>query len=68
MNLSNLGQQAGQTLLSLIDGQPVAPGIRKLPAASSSGGHAEAHEIGRIETHAPDNGGDGRQQTMGGTP
>jgi LacI family transcriptional regulator len=31
MNLSNLGQQAGQTLLSLIDGQPVAPGIRKLP-------------------------------------
>jgi LacI family transcriptional regulator len=31
MNLSNLGQQAGQTLLSLIDGQPVEPGIRKLP-------------------------------------
>ena len=31
MNLSNLGQQAGQTLLSLIDGKAVEPGIRKLP-------------------------------------
>jgi LacI family transcriptional regulator len=31
MNLSALGQQAGRTLLSLIEGQPVEPGIRKLP-------------------------------------
>jgi LacI family transcriptional regulator len=31
MNLSDLGHEAGQTLLSLIDGQPVEPGIRKLP-------------------------------------
>jgi len=31
MNLSDLGQQAGRTLLSLIDGRPVEPGVRKLP-------------------------------------
>ena len=31
MNLSDLGRQAGRTLLALIDGQPVAPGVRKLP-------------------------------------
>jgi LacI family transcriptional regulator len=31
MNLSALGRHAGRTLLSLIEGQPVDPGVRKLP-------------------------------------
>ncbi|TJW58036.1 MAG: LacI family transcriptional regulator, partial [Mesorhizobium sp.] len=31
MNLSTLGREAGLALLSLVDGQPAAPGIRKLP-------------------------------------
>jgi len=31
MNLVALGREAGMTLLSLVDGKPVEPGIRKLP-------------------------------------
>ncbi|RUU50572.1 LacI family transcriptional regulator, partial [Mesorhizobium sp. M2C.T.Ca.TU.009.01.2.1] len=31
MNLASLGREAGLALLSLVDGQPAAPGIRKLP-------------------------------------
>ncbi|UCI06118.1 LacI family DNA-binding transcriptional regulator [Mesorhizobium sp. B1-1-8] len=31
MNLSTLGREAGLALLSLVGGQPAAPGIRKLP-------------------------------------
>lgn len=31
MNLAALGREAGLTLLSLVGGQPAAPGIRKLP-------------------------------------
>ena len=31
MNLTALGREAGLTLLSLVDGKPVEPGIRKLP-------------------------------------
>jgi LacI family transcriptional regulator len=31
MNLAALGREAGLTLLSLVDGKPVEPGIRKLP-------------------------------------
>jgi LacI family transcriptional regulator len=31
MNLTTLGREAGLTLLSLVDGKPVEPGIRKLP-------------------------------------
>ncbi|SHE99079.1 transcriptional regulator, LacI family [Kaistia soli DSM 19436] len=31
MNLVTLGREAGMTLLSLVDGKPVEPGIRKLP-------------------------------------
>ena len=31
MNLVALGREAGLTLLSLVDGKPVEPGIRKLP-------------------------------------
>lgn len=31
MNLVALGREAGMTLLSLVDGNPVEPGIRKLP-------------------------------------
>ncbi|RWH08370.1 MAG: LacI family transcriptional regulator, partial [Mesorhizobium sp.] len=31
MNLSALGREAGLALLSLVGGQPAAPGIRKLP-------------------------------------
>ncbi|AZO08475.1 MULTISPECIES: LacI family DNA-binding transcriptional regulator [unclassified Mesorhizobium] len=31
MNLAALGREAGLALLSLVDGQPAAPGIRKLP-------------------------------------
>jgi LacI family transcriptional regulator len=31
MNLATLGREAGLTLLSLVDGKPVEPGIRKLP-------------------------------------
>jgi LacI family transcriptional regulator len=31
MNLSSLGREAGMTLLSLVDGKAVEPGIRKLP-------------------------------------
>lgn len=31
MNLTALGREAGLTLLSLVDGKPVEPGLRKLP-------------------------------------
>ncbi|WP_217570011.1 LacI family DNA-binding transcriptional regulator [Mesorhizobium sp. GbtcB19] len=31
MNLESLGREAGLALLSLVDGRPAAPGIRKLP-------------------------------------
>ena len=31
MNLAALGREAGLTLLSLVDGKPAEPGIRKLP-------------------------------------
>ncbi len=31
MNLRELGRQAGRTLWAAIDGQEVAPGIRRLP-------------------------------------
>jgi LacI family transcriptional regulator len=30
-NLAQLGREAGLTLLALVDGKPVEPGIRKLP-------------------------------------
>jgi len=31
MNLASLGREAGLALLSLVEGQPAVPGIRKLP-------------------------------------
>jgi LacI family transcriptional regulator len=46
MNLTQLGRQAGLTLLSLVDGKAVEPGIRKLPCElvvrRSSGGQTTA--------------------------